>query len=122
MHEAWLRVSDGDNEWDNRGQFFAAAAEAMRRILMGYAHRKKPPKHGGNKARVNVDGVDVVANYDDDELIAIHETLGELEKEDPIIPELVKLRCFADVTVGKTALALDISRSTAKRNWNHARA
>ena len=71
---------------------------------------------------MNVDGVDVVANYDDDELIAIHETLGELEKEDPIIAELVKLRYFADVTVVKTALALDISRSTAKRNWNHARA
>ena len=122
VHEAWLRVSNGDNEWDNRGHFFAAAAEAMRRILVDNARRKKAMKHGGQMERVDMEALNVVANSDDEELIAVHEVLGELEKEDPIVAKLVKLRFFAGLSIDDTALALDVSRSTAKRHWNYARA
>jgi RNA polymerase sigma factor (TIGR02999 family) len=122
VHEAWLRVSNGDNEWEDRGHFFAAAAEAMRRILVDNARRKKALKHGGNMERVDLEGVNVVAKSDDEELIAVHEVLGELEKEDPVVARLVKLRFFAGLTIDDAALALDVSRSTAKRHWNYARA
>ncbi|MGB0578930.1 MAG: ECF-type sigma factor [Limisphaerales bacterium] len=117
-----MRVSNGDNEWENRGHFFAAAAEAMRRILVDNARRKKALKHGGNMERVDLEGVNVVAKSDDEELIAVHEVLDELEKEDRVVAELVKLRFFAGLTIDDAALALDVSRSTAKRHWNYARA
>jgi RNA polymerase sigma factor (TIGR02999 family) len=122
VHEAWLRVSNGDNEWENRGHFFAAAAEAMRRILVDNARRKKALKHGGQMERVNLEGINVVAKSGDDELIAVHEVLDALEREDAGVAELVKLRFFAGLNIDEAALALDISRSTAKRHWNYARA
>lgn len=122
VHEAWLRVSNGDQAWDNRGHFFAAAAEAMRRILVDNARRKKAMKHGGNMERVDIEGVNVVADSDDDELLAVHEVLDELAKEDPVVAKLVKLRFFAGLTIDDAALALDVSRSTAKRHWTYARA
>lgn len=94
----------------------------MRRILVDNARRKKALKHGGNMERVDLEGVNVVAKSDDEELIAVHEVLDELEKEDRVVAELVKLRFFAGLTIDDAALALDVSRSTAKRHWNYARA
>lgn len=123
VHEAWLRISSGqDQQWDGRGHFFAAAAEAMRRILVDNARRKKALKRGGDQEKVELNELNIVANTEDDELLAIHEALDELAREDPVVAELVKLRFFAGLKIDEAALALDISRSTAKRHWNYAKA
>lgn len=124
VHEAWLRVSNGCNEWESRHHFFAAAAEAMRQILVDNARRKNAIKRGGNIELVDIDDVKFVADTDTDteEILAIHETLDELDKENPTIAQLVKLRFFAGLTIEETSLALNISRSSAKRYWNYARA
>lgn len=123
VHEAWLRISDSQGQqWDGRGHFFAAAAEAMRRILVDNARRKKALKRGGNQEKVELDELNIVVDTEDDELLAIHEALDELAREDPIVAELVKLRFFAGLKIDEAALALNISRSTAKRHWNFAKA
>ncbi len=122
VHEAWLHITNGGQEFKNRSHFFSAAAEAMRRILVDNARRKKAVKRGGDMERVAFDGIDVVADADDEELLAVHEVLGTLEKEDPLIAELVKLRFFAGMNIDEAALSLEISRSTAKRHWSFARA
>ena len=123
VHEAWLRVSQGQGQqWDGRAHFFAAAAEAMRRILVDNARRKKALKRGGDQDRIEFNELNIVAETQDDELLAIHEALDKLGQEDPIVAELVKLRFFAGLKIDEAALALDISRSTAKRHWNYAKA
>jgi len=123
VHEAWLRVSQGqEQQWDGRAHFFAAAAEAMRRILVDNARRKKALKRGGDQEKVEFNELNIVAETEDDELLAIHEALDDLGREDPIVAELVKLRFFAGLKIDEAALALDISRSTAKRHWNYAKA
>lgn len=121
VHEAWRRLSDGQ-QWDSRGHFFAAAAEAMRRILVDNARRKKALKRGSQPEKVELSEVNVIAESEDDELLAVHEALEGLSREDPVVAELVKLRFFAGLDIDEAALALDISRSTAKRHWNFARA
>lgn len=128
VHEAYLRlVGSGAHEpsWDSRGHFFAAAAEAMRRILIEQARSKQTRKRGGAARRV---GWNEVASYvaDDvdsrDDLLALDEALALLEREDPAKAQLVKLRYFAGLTLEETASALGISLATAKRHWIYARA
>jgi RNA polymerase sigma factor (TIGR02999 family) len=124
VHEAWLRLSAGAEEarFDNRGHFFAAAAESMRRILIDSARRKGAHKRGGGLQRVNLEDVDLAANADDTVLLRIDEALELLAREDPPSAELVKLRFFAGLTTAQAACALGISERTARRYWLFARA
>ena len=124
VHEAYLRlVGDADGPaWENRGHFFAAAAEAMRRILVEKARQKRRKRYGGDLRRVDLDRV---APGDDDaagDLLALHEALDQLAVEEPVAAEVVKLRYFAGLTAEQAASALDISLRTANRHWAYARA
>jgi RNA polymerase sigma factor (TIGR02999 family) len=124
VHEAYLRlVGDGDGPaWENRGHFFAAAAEAMRRILVESARRKRRLRHGGGLGRVDLDQV---ARFGDDasgDLLALHEALDQLAAEEPVVADVVKLRYFAGLTAEQAALALGLSLRTANRHWAYARA
>jgi RNA polymerase sigma factor (TIGR02999 family) len=124
VHEAYLRLvgQTSDQNWDHRGHFFAAAAEAMRRILVENARRKHTQKHGGNLVRRPLDDVPLVAPELGEDLLALDEALEKLAKEDPVKAELVKLRHFAGLTIGQAAEALNISSATAYRYWAYARA
>ena len=123
VHEAWLRLGGDDQPaWDNRGHFFAAAAEAMRRILIDNARRKQTLRHGGAAERVNLDGLELAANMDDEQLLAMNEALDRLRDHDARKAELVKLRFFAGLTIEQAARVLKISEPTAKRDWAYARA
>jgi RNA polymerase sigma factor (TIGR02999 family) len=124
VHEAYLRLVEVDKvqHWDSRGHFFAAAAEAMRRILIDSARRRASRKHGGDRRRIDLldRPASLAANQFD--LLALDEALKKLETEQPDKAQLVKLRYFAGCTLDKTAQILGISRATAQRNWVFARA
>jgi len=123
VHEAWLRLAGPEAQvWNSRYHFFAAAAEAMRRILIDNARRKQRPKHGHGWQRVDLDQVNVAIQTDDDTLLLVDEALTCLEQEDPQKAELVKLRYFAGMTIPEAGQALGLSESTAKRIWTYARA
>jgi RNA polymerase sigma factor (TIGR02999 family) len=123
VHEAYIRlVGTEDQIWDGRGHFFAAAAEAMRRILVENARRKRRAKHGGGRQRVDLDEADLVAGPPSIDLIAMDEALNKLASEDATKAELVKLRYFVGLTEDEAASVLKISRSTAKRHWAYASA
>ena len=123
VHEAWLRMGGDDQPaWDNRGHFFAAAAEAMRRILIDNARRKQTLRHGGGAVRVNLDELELAANMGDEQLLAMNEALQRLAAHDARKAELVKLRFFAGLTNEAAARVLKISEPTAKRDWAYARA
>jgi RNA polymerase sigma factor (TIGR02999 family) len=124
VHEAYLRLVgiDHTERWNNRGHFFAAAAEAMRRILIDNARRKRTEKHGGARRRVNLDDADAVATSPPDDLLALDEALEHLNRHDPKAAQLVKLHCFAGLTIEQAAEALDLSRTNAYRLWTFARA
>jgi RNA polymerase sigma factor (TIGR02999 family) len=125
VHEAFLRLVDTKQlqQWESRGHFFAAAAEAMRRILVDNARHKLSQKCGGGRARVDLDRFAELSAHDDDssQVLAIHEALTLLEAEQPRKAQLVKLRYFAGMTLEEAAAALDISLATAKRDWTSAR-
>ena len=123
VHEAYLRLIGpaDDIRWDNRGHFFAAAAEAMRRILVDAARRKAATRHGGGRARLALDP-DLAAQEPREDLIALDEALGRLAADDPLKAELVKLRFFAGMTLPEAAAALGLSERTAGRHWAYARA
>jgi RNA polymerase sigma factor (TIGR02999 family) len=123
VHEAYLRLVDVEQRqrWDSRGHFFAAAAEAMRRILVERARRKKAVKHGGGRQRLDADTVALAAPQADEDLVAIDEALDRLAAIDPVKAELVKLRYFAGLTIEECAEALGISCATAKRYWAYSR-
>ena len=125
VHEAWLRLG-GDRQatWQNRAHFFAAAAEAMRRILIDNARRKKAERHGGRAERVALDpdSLELAAGMDDDQLLAVHEALDCLAAHDAVKADLVKLRFFTGLTIEEAARVLDLSEPTAKRYWAYARA
>jgi len=131
VHEAYVRLvtppqspiskgGEGEVQWDSRGHFFAAAAEAMRRILVESARRKKSIKRGGHLKRVELDE-DFTRNSSPDELLALNEALEKLAREDPVKAELVKLRCFAGLSHQEAARTLGISRPTADRYWVYAK-
>ncbi len=124
VHEAYLRLLGGEHaqNWHSRGHFFSAAAEAMRRILVDNARRKRTRKHGGGLDRHDLEEVQLAAPELGEDLLALDEALDRLEKEDPVKAELVKLRHYAGLTVDQAAEALDISPATADRYWAYARA
>jgi len=124
VHEAWLRLvgKDGQAQFKSRAHFFGAAAEAMRRILIENARRKNAQRHGGGQQRVDIQDVEVAAEANDNELLAINEALEKLAARDQPKAELVKLRYFVGLTIEEAAEILGISQPTAKRHWNYARA
>jgi RNA polymerase sigma factor (TIGR02999 family) len=123
VHEAFLRLVDVEKvqHWNSRGHFFAAAAEAMRRILVDNARRKRRPKLGGDRKRVEFDEVCSLTDERADQLLSLHAALEKLERESPDKAKLVKLRYFAGLSHQEAALALGISRATADRHWSYAR-
>jgi RNA polymerase sigma factor (TIGR02999 family) len=123
VHEAYLRlVGSGDPGWDGRGHFFAAAAEAMRRILVENARRRGRQKRGGDHCRKDLELTDLAAPEADDDLLALDEALARLAALDAPKAELVKLRYFAGLTLAQAAEAMGISTATASRHWTFARA
>ena len=124
VHEAWLRLSgDPAQKWKGRAHFFGAAAEAMRRILIDNARRKRAARHGGGQERVNAAEIELAAvESKDDEMLAVDEALDRLAREEGRAAEVVKLRYFAGLTIEETAEALSISVRTANRHWAYARA
>ena len=121
VHEAYIRLV-GRQQFDNRGHFFAAAAEAIRRILIENARKKKRFCHGGGHRRVDLDQVLSLAEAPRDDFLALNEALTRLSALEPAKAELVKLRYFAGLSIEQAADLLRISRSTAKRYWAYARA
>jgi len=122
VHEAWLKLVRQENRrWQDRNQFFAAAAEAMRRILTDNARRKHRQRHGGGQRRVELDD-DAVATEADDQVLAVDEALEKFARLDPTRAEVVKLRYFVGLTFEEAAEVLGISEPTAKRYWAFARA
>jgi RNA polymerase sigma factor (TIGR02999 family) len=124
VHEVYLRLVGGEanSHWHNRGHFFAAAAEAMRRILINRARDKKRLKRGGGRRRIDLDHIELALETDDEELIALDEALERLEREDKLAGQLIKLRFFAGLTVKQAAESLGIAQRTAERQWTYARA
>lgn len=123
VHEAYIRlVGSGDPGWENRGHFFSAAAEAMRRILVERARARSCPRRGGRRERVELDGVDLEIDDSPADLIALDEALSRLSARDGQKAELVKLRCFTGLSNEQAAEALGISARTATRYWQYARA
>ena len=123
VHEAYLKLSPGEEQWENRKHFFSAAAEAMRRILIDRARRRKAVKHGGDMQRTQWTENDIAGpDHDDEELLGIHELLDRFAATEPRKAEVVKLRYFIGLTIEETAEALGVSTPTAKRDWTFARA
>jgi len=123
VHEAWLRLtSDQKRKWNDRKHFFAAAAEAMRRILVDNARRKRAERHGGGCQRIDIPEIVAPATPDDDRLLAVHEALEKFAALEPQKAEVVKLRYFVGMTTEETAEALGISVPTADRYWAYSRA
>jgi RNA polymerase sigma factor (TIGR02999 family) len=125
VHEAYLRVvATGDQRWDSRRHFFAAAAEAMRRILIDQARRRNSDKRGGDRQRVPLDDaapLPIIPGEPMEDLLALDDALKQLEAEDPVKAQLVKLRYFTGASLEDTAQLLNISVATAKRYWIYAR-
>jgi RNA polymerase sigma factor (TIGR02999 family) len=123
VHEAWMRLVGNENpNFENRAHFFAAAAEAMRRILIDSARRKRALRHGGGLARVDFEQVQLASSRDDDQLLDVNEALDKLAAQHRIAAELVKLRYFVGMTLEESAQVLGISARTADNYWAHARA
>jgi len=123
VHEAWLRLVGNQNQkWDGRAHFFAAAAEAMRRILVERARRKNAARHGGGQQRVDIQEMDLASPTGDDQLLAVSDALDRLATGHKVEAELVKLRYFVGMTNEEAAEVLGISLRTAKYYWTHARA
>jgi RNA polymerase sigma factor (TIGR02999 family) len=122
VHEAWLRlVGPEDHAWQNRAHFFAAAAEAMRRILVEHARRKQSQKRGGGAEHAELNEAHVLLAAPPDELLAVHDALDQLTREDPQAAELVKLRYFVGMTMDQAASALNLPKRTAEGIWTYAR-
>ncbi len=123
VHEAYLRLLEADDQdWNSKGHFFKAAAEAMRRILVENARRKKRIRHGGEHQRVELDEADLAVGGPSCDLLDLDESLARLEAEEPAIAELVKLRVYAGLTLDQAAKVLNVSTRTAIRYWVYGRA
>jgi RNA polymerase sigma factor (TIGR02999 family) len=129
VHEAYMRLLGseeaapcGVQRWDSPGHFFAAAAEAMRRILIDRAREKQSQKRGGGRKRLNIDALDLATQATPDQLLALDDALAKLAREDRAVARLVQLRYFAGLTVEQAGQALGISTATAYRHWKYARA
>jgi RNA polymerase sigma factor (TIGR02999 family) len=124
VHEAYLRLVDVEKSerWNSRGHFFAAAAEAMRRILVEQARRKDRHKHGGGRQRVALSGLELAVEMPLEELLSLDEALTALARRDAQVAQLVQLHCFAGLSIEQAAEALGLSARTAYRDWAFARA
>ena len=124
VHEAYLRLVDTERaqHWNSRGHFFAAAAEAMRRILIEAARRKSSEKHGGNYQRVMLDGLELAVELSVADLLSLDEALNALAKLDAQAAQIVQLHCFGGLSIEQAAEVLGLSARTAYRDWNFARA
>jgi RNA polymerase sigma factor (TIGR02999 family) len=124
VHEAYLRLvgADAAIQWDSRAHFFAAAAEAMRRILVEQARRKQRGRHGGEVRRLDLDDAGIVTNLPPDEFLLLNDAIESLSAHDPTAAELVKLRYFIGVSLEEAANLLKVSRTSAYRHWTYARA
>ncbi len=123
VHEAWLRLGGQDHQaWNGRPHFFGAAAEAMRRILIENARRKRARRHGGGQQRMDVQEVEIATGVKDEELLAVDAALERFAAQDQQKAELVKLRYFTGLTIAEAAEILGVSAPTAKRWWAYARA
>jgi len=123
VHEAWLRLgADAQPARQNRAHFFAAAAEAMRRILIDVARRKSQVRHGGGQRRVDLEGADIALPDDRERLLQVHEVLDELAAADPLKADVVKLRFFVGLTNAEIADLLNLSERTVERAWRFAKA
>jgi RNA polymerase sigma factor (TIGR02999 family) len=124
VHEAYMRLVDVERapQWDSRGHFFAAAAEAMRRILVDRAREKGCAKRGGDLKKLNIDAIDLATTATPDQLLALDEALAKLAVSDPTAARLVELRYFTGLTIEEAGKAIGISTATAYRHWNYARA
>ena len=122
VHEAWMRLVGSDQkQWQNRSHFFAAAAEAMRRILVDHARRKQSLKRGGGAGHDELDESAIVLTAPPDELLAVNDALDQLAKEDASAAELVKLRYFIGMTMEEAATAMGLAKRTAENLWTYAR-
>lgn len=123
VHEAWMRLAgnDANAQFANRAHFFAAAAEAMRRILIDRARRKGAEKRGGDRQRIDLDKVDIAAEADDDTLLLVNDALEKLAKEDASAAEIAKLRFFGGLTLEEAAQVMGVTKRTANRYWAFAR-
>jgi len=122
VHEAWMRLVGSENpKFDGRAHFFAAAAEAMRRILIDRARRKRAVRHGGGQERVELDQADFAIQKNDDQLLAMNDALDKLAAQNKLEGELVKLRYFVGMTTAQAAEVLGITEAAAKHYWIHAR-
>ena len=123
VHEAWLRlVGETNPKFDGRAHFFAAAAEAMRRILIDKGRRKRAVRHGGDQQRVDIEGMEIAVLGNEAELLAVNEALDKLTAQNKLEAELVKLHYFVGMTLDEAAEVLGISARTADNYWAHARA
>jgi RNA polymerase sigma factor (TIGR02999 family) len=124
VHEAYIRLVDVDiaQHWDSRRHFFAAAAEAMRRILVDGVRRKQRLKRGGDFERVDLDGLEITVEGPDRDIVALDEALGRLAERHPVEAELVKLRFFAGMTLQEASQTLGLSSATGDRKWAYAKA
>jgi RNA polymerase sigma factor (TIGR02999 family) len=122
VHEAWLRLGGEQlRGWQNRGHFYAAAAQAMRHILTDRARQRHALRHGGGQQRIDLNAIEVASTADDERLLALNEALEAFAAHDAMKAQLVKLRYFAGLTIEEAAHALGISEPTAKRWWIYAR-
>ena len=122
VHESYLRLVGGEVQWNGRGHFFGAAAEAMRRILVEQARRRRAQKRGGDRIRIDLPAGLIPDDRTSEKLLDLHEAISEFERESPQKAELVKLRFFAGLTKHQAAEVLGISSTTADRYWAYARA
>jgi RNA polymerase sigma factor (TIGR02999 family) len=123
VHEAYLRlVREDRQQWANRQQFYAVAAEVMRRILVDRARRKRSGKHGGDAERINLEAAEIPAAAQDELILKVHEALDTLAAEDPVKAEVVKLRFFVGLENQQSAQLLGISEKTVRRHWSFAKA
>jgi len=122
VHEVWLRLVGSDNStFENRAHFFAAAAEAMRHLLIYNARRKLARRHGGGLQRVDLENVDIAMPADEDHLLAVNDALDQLAARSPIEAQVVKLRFFVGMTAAESAEVLGLSERTIKQYWSHAK-
>ena len=122
VHEVWIRLHGEDHTWKNRGHFFSAAAEAMRRILIERARKKLRDKHGSGLERISLDVIDIASEDQPEVVEFVHAALEKLSQAQPVTTELIKLRFFAGVPNEQAAEMLNLSDRTARRHWAYARA
>ena len=122
VHEAFLRIAGDREGWASRAEFFAAAAEAMRRILIEHARAKGRARRGGGRQRVTLTGIDLAAVEDLDQVLAVDEAFQRLQRADPKASDVVRLRFYAGLSESETAAALNMSERTVRREWAYARA